>query len=197
MNPLCYRKNEASTETTDKTGGGHMVKHIWKALPIFLLMGCATTQFVPPGPYAALTPQLVSARNLTGSRVRWGGVLVATRPEASQTCFEVLALPLNSDGEPRLERTLSEGRFIACSQGFFDPALYAQGREITLAGDIVKIETHRIGGYEYRFPVLKSGPPHLWPRIRIVRYMPGPCWSDPFCNPWGWPGYYPYYPWWR
>lgn len=182
---------------TTQNDGSHMIKNLWKIVPLLLLGGCATTQFTPPGPYTAITPQIASSRNVTGSLVRWGGILVATRPETSQTCFEILALPLYSDGEPRLERTFSEGRFIACSPGFYDPALYAQGRIITVAGHIFKVETHHIGGYAYRFPVLKSGPPHLWPRPRPVRYLPGPCWNDPFCNPWGWPGFYPYYPWWR
>lgn len=161
-----------------------------------LLGGCATTHFYPRGPYVSLTPKMAAAGTATGSRVRWGGLLINTRPGTKDTCFEILALPLNSDGEPRLQLTKDEGRFIACSPGFYDPALYAEGREITLAGNVVKVETHPIGGYKYQYPVLKSGTPHLWPRTRPAR-LPAPCWNDPFCSPWGWPGFYPYSPWWR
>lgn len=176
-----------------------MIRRLWMALPALLLGGCAVNPVAPAGPYAAVSPEMAAAGTATGSRVRWGGILVDTRPETARTCFEVLALPLDSEGEPLRERTVSEGRFIACSPGFYDPALYAKGREITVAGDIVKVETHRIGGYDYRFPVLQAGAPHLWPRFRNIRYVPGgPCWNNPFCSPWGWPGPYPYYsPWWR
>ncbi|AOV16013.1 hypothetical protein BJI67_02040 [Acidihalobacter aeolianus] len=175
-----------------------MVKRLWMALPALLLAGgCAVNPVSPPGPYAAVTPQMAAAGTDTGSRVRWGGVIVDVHPEKARTCFEVLGLPLDGDGRPEREHSLSEGRFIACSPGFYDPALYAKGREITVAGDITKVETHHIGGYAYRFPVVDAGAPHLWPRELPVRYLPGPCWNDPFCGPWGWPGPYPYAPWWR
>lgn len=141
---------------------------------VLALTGCAGVALKPPGPYADLSPQDAVATQYIGARVRWGGELIATKPQAKRTCFVVLALPLSASGEPREARTRSLGRFVACSPGFYDPALYAKGRQITIAGDITRFETRKVGGYAYRMPVLKAGAPHLWPVAPPVRYVTVP-----------------------
>ncbi|MEJ2480513.1 MAG: Slp/YeaY family lipoprotein [Acidihalobacter sp.] len=144
------------------------------ALSAVALGGCAGVPLKPSGPYADLTPQDATRTDYVGARVRWGGELIATEPQAKRTCFVVLALPLYRDGEPRVSRSRSLGRFIACSPGFYDPALYAKGRMITVAGDITRFETRKVGGYAYRMPVLDAGQPHLWPIEPQVRYITVP-----------------------
>lgn len=144
------------------------------ALAAGALAGCAGVALKPPGPYANLTPRDAVNTDFIGARVRWGGEVIATEPQAQRTCFVVLALPLYSGGEPRVSRTESLGRFVACSPGFYDPALYAKGRQITIAGDITGFETRKVGGYAYRMPVLEAGAPHLWPIEPPVRYVTVP-----------------------
>jgi outer membrane lipoprotein len=138
------------------------------------LGGCAGVPLKPSGPYADLTPQDAVRTDYLGARVRWGGELITTEPQADRTCFVVLALPLYAGGEPRESRSRSLGRFVACSSGFYDPALYAKGRLITIAGDITRFETRKVGGYAYRMPVLKAGAPHLWPIEPQIRYITVP-----------------------
>ncbi|APZ44451.1 hypothetical protein BW247_00445 [Acidihalobacter ferrooxydans] len=139
-----------------------------------MLGGCASVALQPPGPYANMTPTQAVNTDYVGARVRWGGKLIATEPQAKRTCFTVLALPLYSSGEPRVAQTRSLGRFVACSHGFYDPALYARGRLITLAGTITGFTTHKVGGYADRIPTLKAGAPHLWPIEPPVRYVTVP-----------------------
>jgi outer membrane lipoprotein len=143
-------------------------------LSALALGGCAGVPLKPAGPYADLTPQGAVRTDYVGARVRWGGELINTEPQAEHTCFVVLALPLYADGQPRESRSRSLGRFVACSSGFYDPALYAKGRMITIAGDITRFETRKVGGYGYRMPVLEAGAPHLWPIEPQVRYITVP-----------------------
>lgn len=138
---------------------------------VMLTSACAGLSLQPPGPYADITPaQAVRAgQAAVGDRIRWGGELISTRPQARQTCFEVLALPLDYAGRPERGGSRDLGRFLACSAGFYDPALYAKGRLITLAGRIDGFTARRIGGYQYRMPVVQAGAPHLWPSAPRVR----------------------------
>lgn len=149
------------------------------------LGGCAGVPLKPSGPYADLTPQDAVRTDYLGARVRWGGELITTEPQADRTCFIVLALPLYAGGEPRESRSRSLGRFVACNSGFYDPALYAKGRLITIAGDITRFETRKVGGYAYHMPVLKAGAPHLWPIEPQIRYITVPA------APLWYPVYYP------
>lgn len=165
---------------------------ILTALAALALAGCASVPLSPPGPYADLTPQdAVNTANV-GARVRWGGEIISTTPKTDRTCFVVLALPLYAGGEPSNSQTRTLGRFVACSPGFYDPALYTPGRQITIAGNIQRFENRKVGGYDYRMPVIDSGAPHLWPIEPRVQYVTPAC--DPFCSPLIWPRVYYYYP---
>ena len=159
------------------------------------LSACATMphQLATGGSFADTTPQQAQSGDHEGERVRWGGIIIQTTPHPNQTCFEVMALPLNSNAEPEAT-DLSLGRFIACAEGFYEPALYAAGREITFTGSIDGIEKNKIGEYLYDFPRVAADTVYLWPRHREVIYVPhsdpyywGPMWSP---SPWH------YYPWW-
>lgn len=162
-------------------------------LPLLLLGGCAT---VPPaalnkGTFSLVTPQEAQAGSREGQRVRWGGVIIDTTPKEQETCFRILALPLDKEARPvRDDRTL--GRFIGCAQGFYDPALYAAGRELTVTGEIRGVEPGAVGDYQYLFPRLAVDSVYLWPKEPNVVYVPyrDPFWWDPyypFYSPWYWP----------
>ncbi len=152
------------------------------------LTGCATFSPVA-GRFPPVTPRQAQAGGHNGTVVRWGGTLIHTETESSQTCFTVLAFPLDSAGRPRLGReSADEGRFLACVPGFYDPQLYAPGREVTVIGAIRGIAEKKVGGFSYHYPRLAVTTVHLWPlkrpeRIHQSFYMNGG---------WGWPGGY----WW-
>jgi outer membrane lipoprotein len=158
---------------------------------LLLLAACARPPGALRGTFAPLTVRDVQARPTIGDRVRWGGEIVAARPRQDETCLEVLSRPLDRRARPiRGDQTL--GRFVACASGFYDPTIYAPGRELTVTGTLADATTRKVGDYEYRFPVVKADLTYLWPPRpeRVLYYDP---WPDPFWGPY-W-GHYPYWGW--
>ncbi|MGD2062645.1 MAG: Slp family lipoprotein [Nitrospirota bacterium] len=163
----------------------------WVLLSTALLItACATTP--PPlatGPYATLDHADALSDAGRGQRVRWGGSIVATTPGEEESCFEIIAHPLDRRGRP-LQTDTTAGRFMACAPGFFDPEVYRFGREVTIVGVVGEPRSGKIGEYTYHYPELAAEIVYLWPE-REDRYWD--YYPDPFWYP-----YWPYYhrPWW-
>lgn len=159
------------------------------SLAAIALAGCASAPKPLAGVYAPLLPDDAARAQTTGATVRWGGELVAVDTQAARTCFEVVARPLSASARPEsVDR--SAGRFLACRRGFYDPAVFAVGREVTVTGRVDAYETRRIGEYDYRYPRVAADVVYLWPERRDVqaRYAPSPFWSPywgPYWGPWG------------
>jgi outer membrane lipoprotein len=103
----------------------------------------------------------------------------------------MIARPLTSAARPSTNSPdATSGRFIACRAGFYDPAVFAPGREVTIIGRIAGTDTTRIGQYDYRLPKVEADVIYLWPERREVEMRPGPYMYDPFWGPrwgmWGW-----------
>lgn len=159
------------------------------ALAAILLASCASLPAPLQGPVAELTPRQAAEQGLLHSTVRWGGEIIRTEPRASTTCFEILARPLGSSGRP-LRRDPAGGRFIACTQGFHDPEVYARGRQLTVLGEVVGFDQAKVGEFDYRYPHVEASAVHLWPELRPSP-MPPP-WYDPWYGygPWAWGPYW-------
>ncbi|MEJ8568383.1 Slp family lipoprotein [Elongatibacter sediminis] len=161
------------------------------------LLALAACSTVPPrlqGEYADISPARVEP-SAFGQSVRWGGVIVGVRNEADRTCFEILSRDLGTGLRPRLEDRTA-GRFMACKPGFYDPEVFAKGREVTLTGRIETIEEHKIEAFDYRYPVLEVDELVLWEERReVIVHHDYP--YDPFWFPYyrGGPywGYYPFH----
>ena len=135
-----------------------------------LAAGCAMVPKPLQGPYAATTPAMAAERGAPGERVRWGGQVVGVHNEPAQSCFEIVGKALSADGRP-MTRDRSEGRFIACRAGFYDPAVFTAGREVTIAGTVSGFETRRIDNYDYRYPRVAAEVIYLWPERRDRDYV--------------------------
>lgn len=162
-------------------------------IAVLALSGCTT---IPPqlqGTYPALSPTLVPPAAF-GSTVRWGGVIIGSVNTPDDTCFEVLSRDLDKYLRPRVEDR-TEGRFIACRQGFYDPEVFARGREVTVVGRIRDVEVRNVDQFEYRYPVVDVNDFVLWEVREEVMVVDN--YYDPFWHPYYWPGpywgYYPYY----
>lgn len=163
-------------------------------LPVLLMFAAACAR--PPvslrgDDLTQLSVRDVQQKDLLRVRVRWGGTIVRAQVEASASCFEVVGRPLDREARPRRSDE-TDGRFLACHGGFFDPEVYAKGREITAVGTVVDIVAAKVGEYPYRFPKLAAEVIHLWPQ----RVDPPPVYygSPYYWDPWIWgPPAYPRY----
>lgn len=171
------------------------------------LAGCATPPAALRGDFAPLTPA-EAARGVTADApVRWGGIVAEVRPSQDRTCFVVVAMPLDDGARPvRIDG--SNGRFLACAQGFFDPEVYAPDRLLTVVGWLAGTSPEKVGDYAYEAPVVDASTVFLWPqRPPYYGYAwgPGPYWGwgpgvwaygGPAFGPWGPYPFGPYYrPW--
>ncbi|MGH8114153.1 MAG: Slp family lipoprotein [Rhodanobacteraceae bacterium] len=163
------------------------------------LGGCATIPQPLQGNFAPVSLNAARSGGATSTQVRWGGEIIETKPREQQTCFFVLAQPLDSQARPERGNEASLGRFVACRQGFYDPEVFRKGREITVTGTLDGTMQHKIGEFDYTYPKVEANNVYLWPRrpayLASPYYGPWGPYYDPFWGgwgPWGWggPGYY-------
>jgi outer membrane lipoprotein len=156
---------------------------------------CTTIPEQLKGDYVPLIPKDASEKDLE-TPVRWGGVVLETRPESDYTCFEILSRPLQSSMRPQ-DSDQDNGRFIACKPGFYDPEVFEKGREVTLTGKIIHMDIRKVVEFDYHFPVVDIEFMILWPERRDRIYydyygMYRPYyWNYPYYGPNYWR--YPYY----
>jgi outer membrane lipoprotein len=160
------------------------------------LLGSACTSIPEQfeGEYTSLIPKTATEKDLE-TPVRWGGVLLETRPETDFTCFEILSRQLQKSMRPE-KSDQDGGRYIACKPGFYDPETFKKGREVTVTGKIIYMDVRKVGDYDYQYPVVDIEFMSLWPKrvVRLHHYGP----YRPYYwhyGPYGHPYWYPYY--WR
>jgi outer membrane lipoprotein len=125
-------------------------------LPIVAMLGaCATVPTPLKGEFSQLNPAQAVSSGQTGEQVRWGGEIIKVTPGESATCFELLSRQLDSRARPR-QVDSSDGRFLACRAGFYDPEVFLKGRELTVTGTV------HLSAYcrRYDLPVAKASVDH-------------------------------------
>lgn len=168
------------------------------AAAVAVLGGCASIPQPLQGNYANVSTAGAQQGGAGGTPVRWGGEIIKTEPGPQQTCFFVLSHPLDSQARPRLGNAGdSEGRFVACRDGFYDPEVFTRGRELTVTGTLHGTVTRKVGQYDYAYPRIEANVVYLWPKRQPrTTYPPGyydPFWGPGFGPYWGGPWGYPYY----
>ena len=167
------------------------------AAAVALLGGCATMPQPLQGTYTDVTSSAAQQGGAGGTDVRWGGEIIKTEPGPQETCFFILARPLDSQARPEIGRSGSDaGRFVACHSGFYDPEVFTRGRELTVTGTVQGTVTQKVGEYEYPYPRVQADVVYLWPKRPVYVGNPYPsAFYDPFWGPWGPWGYggYPYW----
>ncbi len=107
----------------------------------------------------------------TGETFIWGGTIVKTTTVKEGSRIEVLQNPL--DKKDMVKSTdETQGRFIVATSKFLDPAVYAGGRLITVAGRLEGVEKGKIDELEYSYPVLEALELRLYSRERRAYFMP-------------------------
>ena len=169
------------------------VKILALSLLAMLAAGCASN--VPRGISTAPSADLTVADVRTDiprhvdTSVRWGGTIVAIENDDEQSRVEIISRKLRRDGRP-LDEDGSFGRFIAVFDGFLDPAVYFEGRDITVFGAVEGEFAGQIGNRAYTYPLVRVQEHQLWRRFSSTDpypYMPGYrlYYYDPFYYPWG------------
>ena len=148
-----------------------------------LLAACSTVPQPLQGEFNQITPREAAQMDSTGAPVRWGGRIVQVEPKENRTCFEIISTRLNANGRPYWAADDTGGRFIACRDGFYDPAVFEKNREISFTGRIDGYENRHIGGYDYRFPHVAADVVYLWPIHQHVDVVTRPA-------PWPWWGWW-------
>ena len=125
---------------------------------------------------------LQDPENYKGKIVVWSGVIIETENQKDGTFIKVLQKPADPSGRPKdIDR--SEGRFLAFNKDFLDEAIYAEGREITVGGEVLGKRVLPLDKIEYHYPLISVKEIYLWPILKQEPYYP-----------YGYP-YYPYPPW--
>ncbi|MBU1209330.1 MAG: Slp family lipoprotein [Proteobacteria bacterium] len=125
-----------------------------------------------------------------GKTVLWGGVIIETSNRQQETLIKVRQTELDFQQKPtNLDRSL--GRFLIRQAGFLDPAIYKEGREITVAGEVTGKEVLPLGNSQYAYPVLWAKEIHLWERRSEYRPIYPPWYYDPYYFRWH------HHPYWR
>jgi outer membrane lipoprotein len=166
-------------------------RNLFSLAACLALAACASAPKPLQGAYTPVTPRDAAAGAQAGANVRWGGSIVETTPGPNNTCFQLVGRPLTASGRPSGDSPdATDGRFIACRAGFYDPAVFAPGREVTFIGRIDGVETARIGEYDYKLPKIAADVVYLWPERRDVEVRYRDPFYDPFWGPrWGWWGW--------
>ena len=147
------------------------------------LAACATAPKPLQGQFSPLLPEAAAQGETSGELVRWGGRIVSVDPQSQRSCFEIVSAPLHSSARPR-NVDHSEGRFIACRAGFYDPEVFKAGREVTISGRVEGFETRKVGEFNYRYPRVAADVVYLWPKRRDNDYIVQPAFGIGY----GWHG---------
>lgn len=160
-------------------------------------LGCAHVisdtvrlQAEPSIPFAQLRANPDAYKDRT---VILGGEILDTTNLREGTRLEILQKPLSRAAAPQVTDNTG-GRFMALCEDYLDPAVYASGRRITVAGRVLGSHTGKVGEVDYVYPLISCQEAYLWPRV--VSALPG---YDPYGwwygspHPYLWHFRYPYY----
>lgn len=103
-------------------------------------------------PYAEIKK---NPETLVGKSVLVGGIIADTRSSGDMMQLEVAQLELLSNGVPD-ELSHSGGRFLVVSGELLDPVFYRPGSFVTVIGEIKGQRIQKLGGADYRYPLISA-----------------------------------------
>ena len=138
---------------------------------VFTLTACAARGPFTDDAMGSTSPDLMIEELLKepeshlGKRVIIGGTVIQTLAREVEgkkmTDVEVLEVPLERDTRPgSIDST--RGRFILRYEGFRDPIIYAQGKEITAVAEVGGTVSGTVNGGEYLYPLLIAVEDKVW-----------------------------------
>jgi len=118
-----------------------------------------------------------------GQMIVLSGVIVDAKNTKEGTLLQVLQRPASFRGQPKaVDKT--EGRFLSLDSRYLDVYVYATGREVTVAGEVLGKRTLPLDTTEYTYPLIRVKELYLWPVIEKNYYDPYPYYY--YNNYWWW-----------
>lgn len=134
-------------------------------------------------PDTTFTAVLNDPEHYQGQMIVLSGVIVDAKNTKEGTLLQVLQRPAGFRGQPKaVDKT--EGRFLALDSRYLDVYVYAQGREVTVAGEVLGKRTLPLDTTEYTYPLIRVKELYLWPVIEKNYYAPYPYYY--YNNYWWW-----------
>jgi outer membrane lipoprotein len=100
------------------------------------------------------------------------GTIVVVENEQNFTLVQVLYYPLDSGGEPELDKP-NGGRFVFKTAEFLDPAVYTADAKITVAGTLTGDIERTVERKVLRVPLISATTIYLWPVYDYYSYQDG------------------------
>jgi len=135
------------------------------ALVALIVAGCASKPIDIDGDTIQVAPvtasQVASEPEQARGTVLWGGTIIGVASRESGSQLELLAYPLDRTQRPQDGRR-SQGRFIVTLDEYLEPLDFAEGRQVTVLGELDGLEEVRVGDTRRQLPVVKASQLHLW-----------------------------------
>jgi len=138
-----------------------------RVLPVGVMLLLASCVNQPLKTDVELSPitaaEAAAETQLPAGTVLWGGVILGSSNLAESTQLEILAYPLDKRQRPITTRE-ALGRFLIESEGYLETVDYADGRQITVLGELDRLVDGTIGGAKYVYPAVRAASDklHLW-----------------------------------
>lgn len=135
-------------------------------ISLFLIQGCSNLPInIKDAPKNDIQPHQINKDNqlYKNMPVRWGGTVIDVENEAESTRVQILLYPLGYFGRPDLTQS-ALGRFVTVSKQFLDPAIYAKGVEVTVAGNVLGVVEKKVGKTVVSIPLVAMDGHHIWPK---------------------------------
>ncbi|TLY24998.1 MAG: hypothetical protein E6K64_05195 [Nitrospirae bacterium] len=143
-----------------------------------LLAGCASSrrdaiqlEYQLPPELQSQVEQRVSFANVKadpasykGRIILLGGEVLEAKRLADRTKLEILHLPLNEFNEPVMNRTASQGRYLAFQKEFLDPATVPPGTRVTVVGEVTGLTEGDLDEMKYSYVTLEIRHLQIWPQ---------------------------------
>ncbi len=101
-----------------------------------------------------------------GKYVLLGGAIAGVRNTREGAWLEVVQYDLDITGTPKVAGKPG-GRFLATTDAFLDPYVYASGLEVTVAGKVVGKQTWPLDAEKYTYPVIAVKEMYLHKEMRF------------------------------
>ncbi len=138
------------------------MKSLFACLSVVLLLNACTTTGTTNIP--AVTPKSLSLsvdQSVKGQDFTWGGSVLSLKNLKDRSLLEVMAYPLDSNGQPDAGGT-PLGRFLADYPGFLEPKEFSSGQLVTVTGPLLGYKDGKVGEADYRYPALQADQIKRW-----------------------------------